>query len=235
MLSRLPAPKPSSAVFVIIQQTPKLLQALPALIPPTSFDYFLLLFIPFFWLYSQDKDLLMDELSVLQRIFVLSILVVAAHSSPTSPGGNPVYRPKCWRPYIPAIVPATFTECREAINNIIVGRDPEEVLRFSAESSQRPDIKLPTTWRVPGPPPQAQDKCMVGLQWNADAPRRGDDHTTLIDIQGAAMAAAIKCVINPPHLGGTVIVGWKQHMVVNVLKLGAEPPENDKNSTLSTE
>lgn len=174
----------------------------------------------------------MFRLTGFQRLFTLSILLLAGISSATPPGSNPVYRPHCWHPTVADISPTTFNECLEAINKVIIGRDPEEVLRFSSESSLRPDIKLPTKWTIPGPPGR---RCMVALQWSTDAPIGGDDHTTLLDIKGAAMAAAIRCVIRPPHLGGTVLVGWKEHMVVNVLKLGIDQRGDDNNFTLSTE
>ncbi|KAL8934120.1 MAG: hypothetical protein Q9216_006066 [Gyalolechia sp. 2 TL-2023] len=172
----------------------------------------------------------MDGLQIIQRLLTLSILLVSGISSAALLGANPIYHPKCWDPTVPSLAPATFTNCLEAINKVVIGRDPEEVLRFSVESSQRPDIKLPTTWTIAG------ESCMVGLQWKPTAPRRGDDRTNLLDIKGAAMAAAIRCIIRPPHLGGTVVVGWNQHMVVSVLNLNeSERSRIEANSTLSTQ
>ncbi|KAI4119553.1 MAG: hypothetical protein LQ345_000550 [Seirophora villosa] len=91
------------------------------------------------------------------------------------------------------------------------------------------DIKLPAIWG------NAYDDCTVSLQF--DPSQSGYDRTTLHDIRAAALAVAFFCVIRPPHLGGTVEVGWEKHMVVNVLSLADDSASsaNGGNGTLSSE
>ncbi|KAL8650268.1 MAG: hypothetical protein Q9210_003919, partial [Variospora velana] len=100
-------------------------------------------------------------------------------------------------------------------------------LKFSPDPSQRPDIRLPVLWGV------GNKGCTIGLQFDPD--RGGSDRTSLLDVQAAAMAVAFHCVIRPPHMGGTVKVGWEKHMVVNVLALADDDsPADGGNGTLSS-
>ncbi|KAL8761719.1 MAG: hypothetical protein Q9184_002194 [Pyrenodesmia sp. 2 TL-2023] len=147
---------------------------------------------------------------------ILSALLPLAISPPPPPRPhrNPVYAPKCWASH-PTVRPAVFAECRDIIRHIPTSTpqfEPSQPLKFSTNPSFRPDIHLPAVWRLPG-----KENCYVGLQFKTGA--TGYDRTTLFDVQSAAMAAALECVIRPPHLGGVVEVGWEGRMAVNVLNL----------------
>lgn len=152
----------------------------------------------------------------LVTLIILSALLPLTISPPPPPRPhrNPIYAPKCWAPH-PTVRPAVFAECRDIIRNLPASTpqfEPNQPLTFSTDPSFRPDIQLPAVWKQPG-----DVNCDVGLQFKTGA--KGHDHTTLLDVQSAAMAAALECVINPPHLGGLVEVGWEGRMAVNVLNL----------------
>ncbi|KAL8920031.1 MAG: hypothetical protein Q9208_006486 [Pyrenodesmia sp. 3 TL-2023] len=133
---------------------------------------------------------------------------------PPRPPRNPVYAPKCWASH-PTVRPAVFAECRDIIRRLPTSMpqfEANQPLKFSTDPSFRPDIQLPVVWKQPG-----NVNCDVGLQFKTGA--MGYDRTTLLDVQAAAMVAALECVIRPPHLGGVVEVGWQGRMAVNVLNL----------------
>ncbi|KAL9016810.1 MAG: hypothetical protein Q9185_005854 [Variospora sp. 1 TL-2023] len=101
-------------------------------------------------------------------------------------------------------------------------------LKFSPDPSQRPDIKLPALWGA------GNKKCTIALQFDPD--RGGYDRLSLLGVQAAGLAVAVHCVMRPPHMGGTVEVGWGKHMVVNVLALAdTDSPDDGDNGTLSSE
>ncbi|KAI4093110.1 MAG: hypothetical protein LQ344_003093 [Seirophora lacunosa] len=163
-----------------------------------------------------------------ERVVAFATLISLATCAP--PHLNPIYRPLCWPPQ-PEIRPAVFAKCRRLAEEIPTSTiyEPNLPLKFSSDPSQRPDIKLPAIWG------NGDDDCTVGLQF--DLSRSGYDRTTLLDIRAAALAVAFFCVIRPPHLGGTVVVGWEKHMVVNVLSLADDSASSADggNGTLSSE
>lgn len=161
-------------------------------------------------------------------ILALATLPVLAVSAPRL-RSNVVFAPKCWAQQ-PDIIPAVFAACRILINRIPTSSsfEPDVPLKFSPDPSYRPDIRLPAVWG------QGSKECTIGLQFDPD--QGGYDRTTLLDIQAAALATAFRCVINPPHMGGTVEVGWQRRMVVNVLALkDPDSRPHAANITLSTE
>ena len=167
-----------------------------------------------------------DGFRMMSQLLILYVLLIVGIST-TTPPANPAYAVQCWKPN-PLLLPGVFKDCVEVIDTVTVGHDPTTPYKFSDDPALRPDIKLPHTWRLRG------HNCIVGLQWNPE--KTGYDRTTLRDIKGAALSAAIQCVIKAPHLGGTVVVGWEHSMVVNVLTLKApDLSEKHDNGTLSNE
>ncbi|KAL9011945.1 MAG: hypothetical protein Q9173_003256 [Seirophora scorigena] len=172
---------------------------------------------------SSDSTITMKE----GLVAFATLLSLAACALPHL---NPIYRPLCWPPHS-EIRPAVFAKCRRLAEEIPTSTiyEPDLPLKFSTDLSQRPDIKLPAIWG------NGDDDCTVGLQF--DPNRSGYDRTTLLDIRAAALAVAFHCVIRPPHLGGTVVVGWEKHMVVNVLSLADDSASSADggNGTLASE
>lgn len=127
------------------------------------------------------------------------------------------------------VQPAVFRECLAVINRISNLRDPDEVLKFSPDAAERPDVEVPLLWGSRG------NNCHIGLQFDMQS-RERYDRTTLNDIKNAALATALHCVIQPPHLGGVVVVGYYKHLVVNVLRtVLSDPPGSGENMTLLVE
>ncbi|KAL8988126.1 MAG: hypothetical protein Q9177_002748 [Variospora cf. flavescens] len=165
-----------------------------------------------------------QHISMLKHIIALAALLTLATCAPRR---NLTYTPTCYPPEQPLIRPAIFSECWDIIREIPTSStfDPGIPLKFSPDPARRPDIRLPAAWTF------GKENCDVGLQFNPGA--SGDDRTSLYDVQSAAKAVAIQCVIKPPHLGGVMVVGWKNLMAVNVLnlaqslrRLGAERNES---------
>lgn len=139
------------------------------------------------------------------------------------------YRPICYTTDQPQIRPAIFSECRDIIKVIMASSrfGPDIPLKFSPDPAKEPDIRLPAAWT------RGKENCDVGLQFQTG--KSGYDRTTLRDVQQAAMAVALECVINPPHLGGLAVVGWEKLMAVNVLNLVQvlDRPGPERNATVT--
>ncbi|KAL9594839.1 MAG: hypothetical protein Q9219_006803 [cf. Caloplaca sp. 3 TL-2023] len=89
------------------------------------------------------------------------------------------------------------------------GFDPNQPLTFSRDLTLNPDIKLPKTWIA------RRSLCIIGV----DIPEAvgGMEKTSLEDIKSAAHAIAVDCVIQPPHLGGILQIGWQTKLNVVVV------------------
>ncbi len=150
--------------------------------------------------------------------FLMPLLVLIPLTTCISaPTPSAAYRPKCYPPQ-PHLLPAVFRACKTIIFTIPTAsgpHDPSVPLKFSPDRDQRPDVRLPAAWG------KGNRECNIALQFGRDASVRYD-MTTLNDVQGAALAVAMECVIRPPHLGGYVEVGWRQRMAVNVLNMDKE-------------
>ncbi|KAL8995626.1 MAG: hypothetical protein Q9169_004669 [Polycauliona sp. 2 TL-2023] len=123
-------------------------------------------------------------------------------------------RPECWTDP-QRFVPIVFKDCIDVINKEITRSPfpPTAPLTFSKDPTLQPDIILPKYWT------RGESKCGVGVDF---APRlRGYDRTTLDDIQKAARAVGIECIIGEPHLGGFLQMGW--HDRLGVLVAGRSP------------
>ena len=59
---------------------------------------------------------------------------------------------------------------------------------------------------------------------------RDYDRTTLEDVQRAARAVAVECIIKGPHLGGFTLVGWYHRLGVFIA--GPSPSLNRLNGTM---
>ncbi|KAL9022757.1 MAG: hypothetical protein Q9185_000019 [Variospora sp. 1 TL-2023] len=165
-----------------------------------------------------------QHIKMLKHIIALAALLTLATCGPRR---NLTYTPTCFAPEQPLIRPAIYSECWDIIREIPTSStfDPGIPLKFSPDPARRPDIRLPAAWTF------GKENCDVGLQFSPGA--SGDDRTTLYDVQSAAKAVALECVIKPPHLGGVAVVGWKNLLAVNVLnlaqslrRLGAEGNES---------
>lgn len=179
---------------------------------------------------QHGKPVLSNSASAMKGCLVAfaTLLSLAACARPLR--GNDVYYPKCWGTRQPNIRPAVFAKCRDILRGIPTSSsfEPNMPLKFSPDPSQRPDIKLPKLWGA------GNKKCTIALQFDPD--RGGYDRLSLLDVQAAALAVAAHCVMRPPHMGGTVEVGWGKHMVVNVLALADnDSPADGGNGTLSSE
>lgn len=163
----------------------------------------------------------------MRHLLALATCLTLASCLPPS-RANANYSPKCWKPQR-LIQPAVFRECLAVINRIPNLRDPDEVLKFSPDAAQRPDMEVPVLWSSRG------NACNIGLQFDKLS-RERYDRTTLNDIKSAALATAVHCVIQPPHLGGVVVVGFYKHLVVNVLSTASPgPPGSRENGTVLIE
>ena len=137
---------------------------------------------------------------------------------------SPLAATGCFDPS-PLIRPAIFAECISVINLIpIIVRDPNLPLKFSEDPAQRPDIELPVFWR------DHQNKCVVNVDIKDG--QTGYDRSSLHDIAEWAKAVALECIIRPPHLGGSVTVGWHRKMSLTVGKL--DPLSKKVNGSLAT-
>ncbi|KAL8916260.1 MAG: hypothetical protein Q9208_008615 [Pyrenodesmia sp. 3 TL-2023] len=165
---------------------------------------------------------------MIRHLLALATCLALASCLPP-PQATAIYSPKCWKPGQRLIQPAVFRECLAVINRITSIRDPDEVLKFSPDAAQRPDVEVPVLWSSRG------NGCNIGLQFDRLS-RERYDRTTLNDIRSAALATAIHCVIQPPHLGGVVVVGFYKHLVVNVLSTALPgPPGIRENGTVLIE
>ncbi|KAL8646052.1 MAG: hypothetical protein Q9210_006354 [Variospora velana] len=126
--------------------------------------------------------------------------------------------PRCWYPQI-SPNPLIFKECNYIITKLIprTGNfDTSIPLIFSRDESLHPDVETPKSWQLPRPV-----NCIVGIDIAHAV--GGSDKTSLKDIQHAATAIAIECVIKPPHLGGILQIGWQEKL--NVIITGLEGPK----------
>jgi hypothetical protein len=132
--------------------------------------------------------------------------------------------PSCW-PDDESTNPLIFRECLDIINQEVTrGHDPNLPLKFSQDSSLEPDILLPMSW-LGG----RTSNCIVGLAFAPD--RTGYDRVRMLDVQRAATALGVECVIKPPHRGGIVQIGWFDKM--GLVLVSEEPLKRKKNKTLS--
>lgn len=131
-------------------------------------------------------------------------------------------RPTCWDdPDL--FAPVVFKDCIDVVNNEITkGRDPTVPLKFSKDPTLHPDITLPKYWT------RGDANCGVGVDFVPQM--QGYDRTTLDDVQRAARAVAVECVIKEPHLGGFVQLGWNDRL--GVLIAGAKVGPNSSNGTV---
>ncbi|KAI4094054.1 MAG: hypothetical protein LQ348_001117 [Seirophora lacunosa] len=163
---------------------------------------------------------------MLKHMIALAALLTLATCAPRR---KLTYRPVCYTTDQPLIRPAIFSECRDIIKVMMASSrfDPDIPLKFSPDPAKEPDIRLPAAWT------RGKENCDVGLQFQSG--KSGYDRTTLRDVQQAAMAVALECVINPPHLGGLAVVGWEKLMAVNVLNLVEvlDRPGLERNETVT--
>lgn len=132
--------------------------------------------------------------------------------------------PSCW-PNDESTGPLVFRECLDIINHVVAhGHDLNVPLKFSQDSSLEPDILLPMSW-LGG----RTSNCIVGLAFVPD--KTGYDRVSMSDIQRAATALGVECVIKPPHRGGIVQIGWFDKM--GLVLVSEELLKRDKNKTLS--
>ena len=135
------------------------------------------------------------------------------------------HTPECWDPE-PRFPQLVFRDCLEIISRDIThGRDPDLPLKFSRFLSQDPDIRLPAVWRSRAG--TARNRCLVTVDYAGD--EVGWDRTTLNDIKRAAMAVAMQCVIEEPHLGGVLRLGW--HDMLGVMVAGYTAPRTRSRNT----
>lgn len=126
-------------------------------------------------------------------------------------------KPRCWHPQV-SPKPLIFRECSTIISQLIprAGRfDKTTPLSFGRAGPLHPDVETPFSWQLPRP-----SNCIIGI--DIPAAVGGTDKTSLKDIQDAALAVAIDCVIKPPHLGGIIAIGWQEKL--NVVITGLEGP-----------
>lgn len=131
--------------------------------------------------------------------------------------------PHCWG-HADAGPTLTYRDCLNVINQqVIRGRDLDIPVKFSRDPTINPDVILPISWA------SRTGDCFVGLDF---APGGGGyDRTSWRDIQRAAQAIGVLCVIKEPHRGGIIQIGWYDNLALVLL---APPPAlNDKNRTLA--
>ncbi|KAL8946196.1 MAG: hypothetical protein Q9222_007375 [Ikaeria aurantiellina] len=124
---------------------------------------------------------------------------------------------RCWGPEH-SNQPLVFKECNDIIMKDITRteRFPADIpLTFSRDPDLRPDIKTPYSWLD-----KEQGNCVIGV--DIPAAIGGIEKTSLKDVKSAALAIAVDCVIQPPHLGGIVQVGWQEKL--NVVVVSFERP-----------
>lgn len=151
-------------------------------------------------------------------ILLLTCYTTIAHSQPhpstftftTTTSSSPLIHvptPHCWN-NPSRFRPLIFRDCLAIITSITADpiHSPDTPLKFSTDATHSPDIQLPKYWKLDG------NSCRIGLDL---APRqRGYDRTTLRDIEDAATAIAIDCVIKAPHQGGYWQLGWRDRLGV---------------------
>ncbi|KAL8925517.1 MAG: hypothetical protein Q9208_003408 [Pyrenodesmia sp. 3 TL-2023] len=125
--------------------------------------------------------------------------------------------PLCWTP---ALSPdaLVFKECYDIITKQIPRTgsfNADTPLIFSRDKALRPDIETPHSW-ISRPP----RNCIIGV--DIPAAVGGTEKTSLKDIEYAAKAIAVRCIIQPPHLGGILTIGWQGKL--NVVITGMNAP-----------
>lgn len=117
----------------------------------------------------------------------------------------------CWEQnpsHEPQFTPLTYVECKQAIQDIPMGEKALAPLSFGRD----PDagFTVPYTWKY--------GNCAVEI----DVLEEDDsERSTFAAIFKRAFDIAVKCVIEPPHLGGKGLVGEKGLLMV--LMHGVDP------------
>ena len=134
---------------------------------------------------------------------------------------------QCWTPEQTSET-LVFRDCLETIGkDIVPGREADRPFKFSHDASKRPDIRLPASWIAePG-------HCLLGINFLPG--ETGSDFYTLTDLRQVARALAIQCVIQPPHVGGVVRIGWYNKMGLTLVAEGGIGGHGDGNATTETE
>ncbi|KAL8691470.1 MAG: hypothetical protein Q9218_003314 [Villophora microphyllina] len=119
-----------------------------------------------------------------------------------------------------------FKDCIDVVKDqIIADHDLDIPLKFSQNAELGPDIKLPAHWF------SRTGNCFVGINF---APgQTGSDRMSPRDLRRAAQILGVKCVIQPPHLGGVVPMGWHEKM--GLVFIAEQGQKANENGTLSTE
>ncbi|CAF9926680.1 MAG: hypothetical protein HETSPECPRED_006392 [Heterodermia speciosa] len=101
------------------------------------------------------------------------------------------------------IAPTTFKTCYEIVKRLVHHDKAEAAMIFSRKPGA--GFRVPENW--------VSGNCVFTIDMDSDT-----DEETLSFRELAVDAAAVmaRCVMNPPHLGGTLLVGRRKSMNVTV-------------------
>ncbi|KAL8932426.1 MAG: hypothetical protein Q9216_006843 [Gyalolechia sp. 2 TL-2023] len=129
----------------------------------------------------------------------------------TNPSGIDPYPQQaiiCWDDrYATKIL--SYPDCENVVSaRIATGPDPSTPIYFSRNPIP-PFVtnRVPKFWQAP------PGICKVGI----DVPSAGAEQTSLLEIQAAARAILMSCVLGAAHLGGTTLIGSRGDMLVEIL------------------
>ncbi|KAI4179089.1 MAG: hypothetical protein L6R41_008038 [Letrouitia leprolyta] len=107
-----------------------------------------------------------------------------------------------------ASLPVAYTECEPIVTyKIATGPRPATPILFGRRPAPGVLNRVPKTWESP------PGHCIVGI----DVPATSMEQTSLLEIQAAARAILMKCVLADPHLGGMTFIGATGNMLVEVM------------------
>ena len=101
------------------------------------------------------------------------------------------------------IAPTTFKACYELVKRLVHHDKAEAAMIFSRKPEA--GFRVPEHW--------VSGNCVLTIDMDSD-----NDEETLSfkDLAVDAGTVMVRCVMNPPHLGGTILVGRRKSMNVTV-------------------
>lgn len=133
-----------------------------------------------------------------QAFFVLSSLALFL-----SPAGGDIGCFAREAAFRQPVAPTTFKECYELVKRLVHHDKAEAAMIFSRKPGA--GFRVPDHW--------VSGNCVLTIDMESDS---DEEILSFKDLAVDAGAVMVRCVMSPPHLGGTVIVGRRRSMNVTV-------------------
>ncbi|KAL8794044.1 MAG: hypothetical protein Q9195_003344 [Heterodermia aff. obscurata] len=101
------------------------------------------------------------------------------------------------------IAPTTFKACYELVKGLVHHDKAEAAMIFSRKPGA--GFRVPEHW--------VSGNCVLTIDMDSED---DEELTSFKDLAVDAGTVMVRCVMNPPHLGGTILVGRRQAMNVTV-------------------